>query len=154
MDRDPAYAEWTERLSRLWQEGIPLAAAMQVEIRQLDERRLALTAPLAPNRNHMGSAFGGSLQGLATLAGWGVTLVAAGEPGARHVVIRSAQMNFLQPVVGELLAQAAFPSPAATAAFRITLAERGRARLTVPVAIRGPGDEVAARFVGEFVAFA
>jgi hypothetical protein len=45
--------------------------------------------------------------------------------------------------------RAAGPSPRSAGASR----ERGRARLTVPVAIRGPGGKVAARFVGEFVAF-
>lgn len=148
---DPA--EWTRRLARLWREGIPLASAMKVEIRHLDEQRLVLVAPLAPNRNHMGSAFGGSLQGLATLAGWGVTLMAAGAEGKGHVVIRNARMEFLKPVPGELLAEATMPAAAAAAVFRIKLAERGRARLTVPVAIRGAADTVAARFVGEFVAF-
>ena len=153
MEPEQAMADWQRRLEQLWAEGIPLASAMAVEIRRLDEHLLELAAPLAPNRNHMDSAFGGSLQGLATLAGWGVTLVAAGTPGARHVVIRDAQMRFLAPVSGELLAQATMPTPAASAVFRAALADRGRARLTVPVEIRGPGDSVAARFIGEFVAF-
>jgi thioesterase domain-containing protein len=146
--------DWPQRLGALWAGGIPLASAMRVEIRRLDEQLLAVAAPLAPNRNHMGSAFGGSLQGLATLAGWGVTLIAAGDPEAYHVVIRDAQMRFLEPVAGELLAEAARPTAGAVAAFHATLAQRGRARLTVPVIIRGPGDSVAARFVGEFVALA
>jgi thioesterase domain-containing protein len=69
------------------------------------------------------------------------------------VVIRDAQMRFSTPVSGAIQAEATMPSVAATAAFRNALTERGRARLTVPVAIRGPGDTIAARFVGEFVAF-
>ena len=152
MPHEMPLAHWAPRLKQLWAEGIPLASAMQVEIRRLDERVLELAAPLAPNRNHMGSAFGGSLQGLATLAGWGVTLIAAGDPDRQHVVIREAQMRFFTPVSGELLAAAAMPSAAAIAAFHGALAERGRARLTVAVEVRGPGDSVAARFVGEFVA--
>lgn len=146
-------AKWRQALARLWQDSIPLAAAMGVDIRRLDNDVLELAAPLAPNRNHMGSAFGGSLQGLATLAGWGVTLMAAGAPGSCHVVVREAQMRFLVPVSGELVAQADLPQATAAATFRMGLKERGRARLTVPVAIRGPGESPAARFVGEFVAF-
>jgi thioesterase domain-containing protein len=154
MSTDPSSLDWPVRLGALWAEGIPLAGAMGVEIRRLDEHVLEIAAPLAPNRNHMGTAFGGSLQGLATLAGWGVTLIATGHPDTHHVVIRDAQMRFLAPVSGELVATAVRPSPAAVAAFRGTLAERGRARLTVPVMIQGPDDAVAARFVGEFVALA
>lgn len=147
-------AQWRQELARLWTDSIPLAAAMQVEIRRLDNNLLQLTAPLAANCNHLGSAFGGSLQGLATLAGWGITLMSAGPPGTCHVVVREAQMRFLVPVSGELIAEAGMPQAAATATFRMALRERGRARLTVPVVIRGPNESPAARFVGEFVAFA
>jgi thioesterase domain-containing protein len=152
MPPDTASPDWQRRLGELWAEGIPLAGAMGVEIRRLDERVLEIAAPLEPNRNHMGTAFGGSLQGLATLAGWGITLIAAGESEWRHVMIRNSRMQFLTPVSGELLASAPLPSAGAVAAFRGALAQRGRARLSVAVAIRGPGDSVAARFVGEFMA--
>lgn len=154
MPPDTVSASWQARLEALWEEGIPLATAMGVEIRRLDERVLEIAAPLEPNRNHMGSAFGGSLQSLATLAGWGVVLIAAGQPGSHHVVIRDARMRFRVPVFGELVAEAALPQAGAVAAFRGALASQGQARLTVPVIIRGPGRAVAARFVGEFVALA
>jgi thioesterase domain-containing protein len=143
---------WSQRLAALWAEGIPLAGAMAVEIRRADEEMLVLAAPLEPNRNHMGSAFGGSLHGLATLAGWGVTLMAADPFGARHIIIRASQMRFRAPVAGELIATAALPTPTATVAFGITLARRNRARLTIPVSIEGPGGSIAAHFVGEYVA--
>jgi thioesterase domain-containing protein len=149
-DRTPA--DWIRQLEALWGEGIPLAGAMAVEIRRLDGEFITLAAPLAPNRNHMGSAFGGSLQSLATLTGWAVTLITAGQVSG-HVVIRTSQMKFLTPVAGELVAEAPFPAPVAAAAFRSTLAARGHARLTVPVAVLGRGCRVAGRFVGEFVAF-
>lgn len=151
MLSDSTPADWIRQLEALWNEGIPLAGAMAVEIRRLDSEFITLAAPLAPNRNHMGSAFGGSLQSLATLAGWGVTLIAAGRASG-HVVIRTSQMKFLTPVAGELVAEAPLPASGATAAFRGALAARGHARLTVPVAILGPSRRVAARFVGEFVA--
>ena len=153
MDVQRSHAEWRQSLARLWADGIPLATSMGVEIRRLDEAGLELAAPLPPNRNHMGTAFGGSLQGLATLAGWGVTLVTAGTPGARHVVVRDARMRFDHPVTGELRARAAMPSPEYAAAFRAVLAARGRARLAVAVKIVGESGLVAARFEGEFVAF-
>ncbi len=148
MDSDA----WTRRLATLWQDSIPLATAMQVEIRRLDAQQLQLAAPPGPNRNHMGSAFGGSLQGLATLAGWGATLVATGDAERYRVVVRDAHMRFDTPVFGELVAEAGMPAAAAITAFRDALASRGRARLTVTVEIRGAGDTPAARFAGEFVA--
>jgi thioesterase domain-containing protein len=154
IDAKRSLAEWQQSLAQLWADGIPLATAMKVEIRRLDAAGLELAAPLAPNRNHMGSAFGGSLQGLAMLAGWSVTLVAAGTPGASHVVVRDARMRFKRPVTGELRARAAMPSPTAVADFRAALAAHGRAPLAVAVEIVSEAGSVAARFEGEFVAFA
>lgn len=144
--------EWRQRLQALWVQHIPLARAMQVEIRRLDGAGLQLAAPLEPNRNHVGTAFGGSLQGLATLAGWGVTLVAAAGHDSPRVVIRTCQMRFFAPVAGELLATAAWPDPATAATFRARLAAERRARLVVAVDIGAPGAGAAARFAGEFAA--
>ena len=145
-------AEWARLLQQLWSDRIPLAAAMQVEVRRLDARGLALAAPLAPNRNHIGTAFGGSLQGLATLAGWGATLVAAGDPERIGVVIRTAEMRFRAPVAGELVATAEWPEPARVADLRAQLESLGRARLTVEVDVGDERAQAAASFRGEFVA--
>ena len=49
---------------------IPLVREMQIEVLGEAEGRLRLRAPLAPNVNDKGSAFGGSLASLMTLAGW------------------------------------------------------------------------------------
>ena len=144
--------DWRDRLQRLWAERIPLAGAMRVEVRSLDDRGLCLAAPLPPNQNHVGTAFGGSLQGLATLAGWGVTLITADGPGALRVVIRECQMRFLAPVAGELVATAGWPDAATAAAFRARLAAEQRARLVVAVEIGAPVQGAAARFSGEFAA--
>ena len=151
LDETSARA-WRQQLQALWSQHIPLAQAMQVEIRRLDGAGLQLAAPLGPNRNHIGTAFGGSLQGLATLAGWGVTLVAAAGQGSTRVVIRECHMRFLAPVAGELLATAAWPDAATAAAFRAGLAAKRRARLVVAVDIGAPAQGPAARFSGEFVA--
>lgn len=144
--------EWVARLQQLWSEQIPLAAAMQVEVRSLDARGLCLAAPPGPNRNHVGTAFGGSLQGLATLAGWGTTLVTAGSTRDVGVVIAASSMRFIAPVTGELVALAAWPTPAVAASFREQLAARGRAALEIEVTIPGSEVPAAARFSGRFVA--
>jgi thioesterase domain-containing protein len=151
LDESSALA-WRERLQQLWTQRIPLAAAMQVTVRALDDRGLCLAAPAGPNRNHVGTAFGGSLQALATLAGWGVTLVSAGAPAGVGVVVAAARTEFIAPVTGELVATAAWPPPDVVADLRAALATRGRARLRVEVEIAAADGSTAARFSGEFVA--
>jgi thioesterase domain-containing protein len=149
---DEAALRWRRRLGSLWNGPIPLVEAMGIEIRSLDAAALVLVAPLALNSNHMGTAFGGSLQAIATLAGWGITVIAAGDERPSHVVVSNARMQFLEPLSGELVAECFHPEAGALAAFQGTLRRRGRARLTVPVLVPGPGGRPAARFVGEFVA--
>ena len=49
---------------------IPQVLAMQVQLAGERDGRLCLRAPLGPNVNDKGTAFGGSLVSLMTLAGW------------------------------------------------------------------------------------
>jgi len=149
---DP-HSSWKERLEALWSGKIPLARAMGARIERLDADGLVATAPLAANVNHMGTAFGGGLQALATLAGWGVTLVTAGDDERYRVVVREVGMKFLAPVRGDLVARARWPDEADARAFRERLRARGRARLQVRVVI-GPDEAPEAEFEGEFVAMA
>jgi thioesterase domain-containing protein len=145
------FADWTARLERLWREKIPLAAAMGARVSRLDADGLVATAPLPANVNHMGTAFGGGLQALATLAGWAVTLVTAARPDHCRVVIREAQMRFLAPVREDLRARADWPSGDEARVFRDRLAGQGRARLEVGVRF-GTAEAPEAVFRGEFVA--
>ncbi|MEJ2514084.1 MAG: YiiD C-terminal domain-containing protein [Gammaproteobacteria bacterium] len=144
-------ARWTARLETLWRDEIPLARAMEAAVERLDGEGLVATAPLSANRNHMGTAFGGSLQALATLAGWAVTLVAAGEDSGCRVVVAQASTRFLAPLKGPLRARARWPAAEDAESFRRRLEARGRARLTVEVRL-GDGDRPAAEFTGDFVA--
>ena len=52
---------------RFLHEQIPLTKAMEVTLESYDGSQLVVTAPLEPNYNHLGTAFGGSLSALTTL---------------------------------------------------------------------------------------
>lgn len=153
---DPEIRErWQHRLPILWGEHIPLAAAMGVSIARLDGHALEIAAPLDPNANHMGTAFGGALQALATLAGWGVAMMVAGPRFDGHVVIGRSHMSFLSPVPGALHARCLFPSAPKQAAVQSALAARGRARIDLVVTIGTIADgrlPEQARLEGRFVA--
>ncbi len=137
-------------LEKWWREGIPLVGAMDARVEKLDENELIVSAPLAPNRNHMATAFGGSLLALATLTGWGVAKLMAGK-SATHVVIHSSQMKFLKPVVGQLRCRCHWPGPAEKDRFLKSLKTRNRARIDLNIEVLS--DEVpAAEFSGRFAA--
>ena len=76
---------------------IPLSLAMGAQVESWDGERFIVTAPLEPNHNHLGTAFGGSLAAIATLSGYGLLWLALGDRSA-HIVIRSSTMNYRRPV--------------------------------------------------------
>ena len=47
---------------------IPISKAMGVEVVERSEAAITLSAPFAPNINHQGTVFGGSIASVATLA--------------------------------------------------------------------------------------
>src|SRR5687768_7425366 len=84
-------------------EQIPLTQSMGVRVESFDGARLILTAPLEPNHNHLGTAFGGSLSALATLAGYALLWLQLGDRQA-HIVIRESTIRYRRPVRGTLRA--------------------------------------------------
>lgn len=139
-------------LQQLLDAYFPLTAHMGVVVEAADERRVVLRAPLAPNVNHAGTAFGGSLFSVAVLAGWGwVACRLAQERIDAEAVIQESHMRFLAPVRGELRAVLEAPPDAAVEKFRKMLQRSGRGRIGLRVDLHD-GGTCAARFDGQFAA--
>jgi thioesterase domain-containing protein len=137
-------------IERFFYEKIPLTRAMGVHVLAYDHAGLTLGAPLALNHNHLGTAFGGSLNALATLCGYGLLWLELGEVEA-HLVIAESSMTFRRPVTGDLCAVCERPAAAVMERFRKDFAERRKARIRLAVALH-EGEETAAEFAGRFVA--
>jgi thioesterase domain-containing protein len=137
-------------IEEFFHQQIPLTRAMELHVESYDERGLVLTAPLASNHNHLGTAFGGSLAAMAMVAGYGlVWLLLGGREG--HVVVRDATISFRRPVRGVLRAVCRRPAESALAEFLATFAGSHNAHLRLEVAIE-QDDRVAVHFEGTFVA--
>jgi thioesterase domain-containing protein len=116
---------------------IPLARAMQLHVRDYDGAHLTIAAPLAPNRNDKGCAFGGSLVSLLTLAGWGlIVLRLHALARACEVFVQDSSVRYLAPVWEDFAAQAQLDTDQSWDAFDAALAARGRARLAVVCRVR------------------
>jgi len=133
-------------LTRYLHDKIPLTRAMELRVRSTERSEFVVTAPLEANHNHLGTAFGGSLSALATVAGYAFIWNQLGDATA-HVVIRDSAMNFRKPVRGELRAVCVAPPAEAIEAFGREFAQAGKARLKLAVRI---GDS--AEFSGTYVA--
>src|SRR5580692_12292360 len=129
-----------------------LAKHIGIIVESADDAAVVLRAPLGPNANYKGTAFGGSLYSLAVLTGWAwVTRYLAARGVPADAVIQESSTRFLAPVKGELKASAAAPSAVQIDKFRKMLQRAGRGRIRVRVEIHY--DEVLATlFEGVFAA--
>lgn len=131
-----------------------LAQHIAIEVESADDAAVVLRAPLAPNANYKGTAFGGSLYSLAVLAGWAwVTRYLAAQGVSADAVIQESETRFLAPVRGELCARAAAPPAAHIDKFRKMLQRAGRGRIRLSVEIHH-GQTLAVLFEGVFAAAA
>jgi thioesterase domain-containing protein len=133
-------------------EKIPLTRAMGMRATETGAR-VVLEAPLEANINHLGTAFGGSLHALPTLASYAVLWTLLNEAGIDcHVVIKRSSANYLQPVKGMLRAVCVRPSPEIAARFIDDLRRKKKARTTLTAVVEGANGKPAVEFSGEFVA--
>ena len=149
----PVGNEQLKELERTLHAEIPLTHAMGVRVVRADQYGLVLGAALAPNLNHKKTAFGGSLNSLATLACWGLIQLLLRDRGwAITVVIQESSVQFLKPVMRDFEAVCPLPPEPVSERFLHMLERKGRARLALDSAIHADG-EIALRFRGQFVAY-
>jgi thioesterase domain-containing protein len=128
---------------------IPITRAMGVRVVAHDENGLVVEAPVALNSNHLRTAFGGSINAVATLAAYGLLWVELNEPSL-HVVVAESSIRFLRPVRETIRAICRRPDREVWKAFRVRLAEKGKARITLRVKVV-EAAQTAAEFEGTFV---
>lgn len=131
---------------------LPLTAAMEMRVERLDLAGVDLSAPLAPNRNHFGGAYGGSVANLALTAAW--LLIhwhVMDRTPAPTVVIAEQRVVFEQPIAAPFRALARMPADDAWQAFEHALERWGRGRIDLTATVEAE-QATAARFEGSFVA--
>ncbi len=129
-----------------------LAKHIGIVVESADDAAVVLRAPLEPNANYKGTAFGGSLYAVAVLAGWAwVTRYLAARGVAADAVIQESSTRFLAPVHGELRAVAAAPAATQIEKFGKMLQRAGRGRIRVRVDVYY-GQKPATLFEGVFAA--
>ncbi|HMH68664.1 MAG TPA: YiiD C-terminal domain-containing protein [Pinirhizobacter sp.] len=132
---------------------IPLVQAMQLQLHAWDPGQLVMAAPLAPNVNDKGCAFGGSLASVMTLAGWGLVELAMHARGQdADIFVGTSTVSYLQPVWDDFQAVATLDERTDWEAFFDDWARHGHARAQVLVTVPGPGDKPAATLQARFVA--
>jgi thioesterase domain-containing protein len=129
-----------------------LARHIGIVVESADDYGVVLHAPLAPNANYKGTAFGGSLFSVAVLTGWAwVTRYLAAADLRADAVIQESTIRYLVPVQGTLRASLAAPPASQIEKFRKMLQRAGRGRIRLNVDIHH-GEVLATQFEGVFAA--
>lgn len=139
-------------LTSLLHREIPLTQALGLAVEMAENDRIRVIGPFDANRNLHGTVFAGSIYCFATLAGWTlVHSVCQREQLPAAVVLRHADIRYLKPLAEAPAAEAWLPEPEAVGQFLHSLRSKGRGKLLIPAELK-TGDQLAARFTGEFVA--
>src|ERR1044072_569216 len=131
-------------------EQIPLTRAMGLRVVVDDDAGFTVEAPVALNSNHLRTAFGGSINAVATLAAYSFLWVELNDTAA-HVVVAQSSIRFLRPVRETIRAKCRRPDKESLDRFRNDFDEKRKARITLRVHVT-EGGEIAAEFEGRFVA--
>lgn len=137
-------------LERELLEGIPLARAMQLRVTHYCGQRLRLAAPLAPNRNDKGCAFGGAIASLMTLAGWGLPWLWLHGAGLKaDIYVKDCTVHYRAPLWAELEIEARSEE---REAFVADYRAAGRARVAPRLELLDPDGRAVARMDARYVA--
>ncbi len=143
-----------QQLIQFIRDEIPLAHAMDLQLSGCDDDSLSLRAPLAPNVNDKGCAFGGSLVSLMTLSGWALVELALRRRGQDcDLFVAESRVRYLAPLWQDFHSEARLAMDTDWATFFSTLAARGKARISIDCVVPGehgkPACTLSARFVAK-----
>ncbi|UXI68319.1 thioesterase domain-containing protein [Tahibacter amnicola] len=132
---------------------IPLARAMELRVDRTAGDRIVLAAPLGPNINDKGCAFGGSLASVLTLSGWALIVLRLREAGHDcDVYVQDSQLRYLAPVWGEIRAEARVADGDSWDSFLGMINARGKGRLRVVAVVADANGQPATTLEARFVA--
>lgn len=132
---------------------IPSVKNLGALVIQCEPGLVRIQAPLDVNRNHVGTAFGGSLNSLLTLSSWAWLFNKLKVEGyVAEVVIQKASTQYILPVSSpEIITQCKGPSEERWRRFYKVFQRRGLGRIELRAGIEQNG-QLAAQFTGQFVA--
>lgn len=130
---------------------IPMTKIMGMEIVELTRESVRIAMPHAPNVNHQGSAFGGSIDSLFFVTSWAYVqlLIENFDPHPR-IVGRRGRSTFHKPVKSDFEAKVIIPENSIVETFLEDLTHKGKGRITAKAIVEYEG-EIAAEFEGDFV---
>lgn len=134
---------------------IPISQSLALEPLSWEESRLTFAVPLSPNRNHMGTGFGGSLYTASLLVAWSWLHLKLRELGISekiHIVIQDAHIHYPAPMKEDAVAICKASSDEAWARFAKMFRRYGKGRITLESHLESAGI-ITTQFKGDFVVY-
>ncbi len=125
---------------------------MGVSVASLSLNEVVLKAPLSQNFNHKCTAFGGSLNAVATLACWCLLFVNLKlQKGRFEIVVAQSEISFLESVRDDFEATSVMCEKSAWDRFVHSLERKKKGRVVLEAYI-GPAARPFVKFKGTFAA--
>jgi thioesterase domain-containing protein len=131
---------------------IPIAKLMGFAVLAVNEAGADCRLPLAPNTNHLGTQFGGSLYTAGALSCYTALMGLLARRGlsSNNIVITDGHIEYLSPGTGDVRLEARLPHEGQDA-FSLQLQQKGRARLKLETSILDAANKMVARVKGEYL---
>ncbi|AHZ84865.1 YiiD C-terminal domain-containing protein [Bdellovibrio bacteriovorus] len=142
-----------QELIQILKDKITLYEHLGIEVKEIGSSRVHFRVSLEKNKNHKGTAFGGSLYASAVLAAYALALAGLKQRGldTENIVIAKGEIQYLRPVETDFDIVSEFPSEDDEEAFYQELLSKKRVRGKIRSQILGEGGSLKASLVGDFV---
>jgi uncharacterized protein (TIGR00369 family) len=140
-------------IQRFMTEGVPFNRLLGIRVASIAPEQAEVALAVTPDHlNHVGTVHASAQFGLAEAASGAMVIAAFGDLLAQGLVplARQAEINYRKPATGDLLAVATLTA-AERQRVNAEVAERGRARFTVPVQILDDQSTVVSEITVQWV---
>lgn len=141
-----------KELQDLFNKEIPITNSMGLDVIKSTSDEVILKFKLNENKNHKGTAFGGSQYSACALSCYGLFLVGLRERGfnTNNIVISDGQISYKAPVGENFIARASWTTESKTEFFE-KLARKQKSKVTLRAEVLSK-SKVCTTFQGDFVA--
>ena len=131
---------------------IPLTKMMEIKVQEYNEKELITTAPLEPNINDKGTAFGGSLATMTISSAWSLCWLITEELGlqSNNIVVIKNEHSYKKPVTKDVICVTTKPSVEEIEILKNKLLTKKSASIKIKSQIIEDG-EICVDFIGYYV---
>lgn len=130
---------------------VPLTRAAEISVHSYDGESLIFQAPLDPNINDKGTAFGGSIYVLCVSTAWGMSSLKAQELDCEgELVVAKANIEYLRPLKEIIRAEVKAPCEESLQHFKDSFERHGKAQFDLEAKVLDGAGKCCARFTGKY----